>query len=188
MFRHNASNEPAGGAASRSWGWPLIGGIFSIIFGFVVLSYELVGLLALVYFACAYFLAAGVFELTASYRSTAFRWWYPIMGVLSICAGIVGFAWPGITLFVIAVLIGWVLLGWGLADILYAFTSRHLGHWWVYLVRGLFAFVVGVIALRDPGNAVLGLVLVLGIWSIAFGVVEIIGAMQSRHMLGRTPS
>jgi uncharacterized membrane protein HdeD (DUF308 family) len=177
-----ARSSPTTDRRQHAWGWSLVGGLFSIAFGFFVLSYEFVGLFALVYFACAYFLASGIYQLSASYRSP-FRWWYPLMGVLSIFAGILGLAWPGITLFVIAILVGWVLLGWGLADIINAFSNRHLRHWWVYLLRGLFAIVIGVIALRDPGGAVLGLVLVLGIWSVTFGIVEITTALEVRHGL-----
>jgi uncharacterized membrane protein HdeD (DUF308 family) len=174
---------PSTDRARRSWGWSLVAGLLSVFFGFFVLSYEVAGLFALVYFACAYFIASGVFQLSASYRQAPFRWWYPLMGVLSIFAGIVGLVWPGITLFVIAVLVGWVLLGWGLADIANAFFSRHLRHWWVFLLRGLFSIVVGIIALRDPGSAVVALVLVLGVWSVAFGVVEIVAALEARHTL-----
>jgi uncharacterized membrane protein HdeD (DUF308 family) len=171
----------------RGWAWPLVAGLFSVVFGFFVLSYELVGLFAVVYFACAYFLASGMYLLSVSFQTTPFRWWYAVMGVLSIGSGIVGLVWPGITLFVIAVLVGWVLLAWGLSDVVNAFFSRHLRHWWLYLVRGLFAIVIGVIALRDPGSAVLALVLVLGIWSIAFGIVEIIAALEERHLLRTAP-
>ena len=182
-MRPHAIVENTDGRSRRVWVWSVLGGLFSVVFGFVLLSYELVGLFALVYFACAYFLASGIFQLSLVYRTKSFRWWYPIMGGLSIIAGIVGLAWPGITLFAIAILIGWVLLGWGLSDIMNVFSNRHLGHWWVFLVRGLFALVVGVIALQDPGSAVLALVLVVGIWSIIFGVTEIAVALEAHHAL-----
>ena len=52
------------GRSRHGWVWSILGGLLSIAFGFVLLSYELVGLLALVYFACAYFLASGIFQLS----------------------------------------------------------------------------------------------------------------------------
>ena len=169
------------GGARRKWWWSVLIGLCSIIFGLLVLSYEVLGLFALIYFACAYFLVWGFAELAGGYSFGHHRWWNVTVGILSIGAGITGLVWPGVTLFVIAVLIGWMILGWGLADIANAFAYRHLRFWWGYLVRGLFAIVVALIAIRDPGSAVLALVLVLGIWSIFNGVVELTTGLDLYH-------
>jgi uncharacterized membrane protein HdeD (DUF308 family) len=179
--REVASGDALSQHMEKMWGWYLVGGIVSILFGFVLLSYEIVGLFALVYFACAYFVAVGIFQIAGSSRVARHRWMYIVMGVVSVGAGIVGLAWPGITLFVIAVLIGWVFLFWGVTDVVHALDTRHLRHWWIYLLRGLLSIIIGVVALRDPGAAILALVLVVGIWSIVFGVAEIMASLTARH-------
>ena len=166
----------------KMWGWYLVGGILSIIFGFFVLSYKDATLIAAAYFAGAYFLAVGLFEIVGSFRAARHRWLYLIMGVVSIGAGIVSLVWPGITLYIVAVLIAWVLLFWGITDLVTSLTNRRqLPYWWIFLIRGIISILLGIWALRHPGTALTILIVVIGFWSIAFGTIEIIGAVTARH-------
>ena len=48
--------------------------------------------------------------------------------------------------------------------------------WWLFLLRGLAAIAVGVIAFMQPGAALIGLVLVLGFYSFVVGVLAITAA------------
>src|ERR1051325_736490 len=84
---------------ARRWWAILIRGIAAIIFG--VLTFVLPGitLAVLVLLFGAYALVDGIFALitAARGRDTAQPWWALVVeGVLSIAAGIVTFAWPGL--------------------------------------------------------------------------------------------
>ena len=57
----------------------------------------------LIYFASAYFIAVGLFLLVGSLGMLKQRWLLAVMGVLWIAAGIIGFVWPHITIYVIAI-------------------------------------------------------------------------------------
>jgi uncharacterized membrane protein HdeD (DUF308 family) len=103
------------------------------------------------------------------------------MGVLWIVAGVIGIAWPGVTLYVVTVLIGWSFLLFGLADLMHALHNRHLPHWWYNLLRGIASLVIAFLALTDPGGTLGVLVILLGIYSILFGVIEIAGSFSARH-------
>jgi uncharacterized membrane protein HdeD (DUF308 family) len=162
-----------------SWVWRLVGGIVSIVFGFFVLSYHHVSLYTLVYLAGAYFLGFGVFRLVGAVMARG-PWPVIVTGAASVGAGFAAFVWPEITLYVIAVLLGWVLLVWGIVDLVHAVGRRGRGWWWLQLLGGLAAIALGVWALRHPGNALIVLVVVLGVWAIVNGVVEILGAMSAR--------
>ncbi len=48
-------------------------------------------------------------------------------------AGIVGFVWPHITIFIVAVLVGWGFLVLGIFDIVNSIRYRYLPYWWAYL-------------------------------------------------------
>lgn len=48
--------------------------------------------------------------------------------------------------------------------------------WWLLLLRGLAAVAVGVIAFMHPGEALVGLVLVLAFYAVVAGVISIIAA------------
>jgi uncharacterized membrane protein HdeD (DUF308 family) len=165
----------------KIWAWYLVGGILSVLFGFFVVSYRDDSPYAVAYFASGYFIGAGLFQLIGSVTVAKHRALFLVMGVLWIGAGIVGFVWPHITIFIIAVLIGWSFLVFGIADILQGLRNHHMPHWWIHLVRGLASMVIAFLALRHPGGALTTLVVLLGIFSILFGVIEIVTSFTARH-------
>jgi len=165
----------------KLWAWYLAGGILSVIFGFVVISYKHVTVNVLIYFASAYFIAVGLFLLVGSLGMLKQRWLLAVMGVLWIAAGVIGFVWPHITIYVIAILIGWSFLVFGVVDIVHALERRHLPYWWVQLIRGVASVVIAFLVIRHPGGTLTGIVILLGIWAILFGVIEIVGAFSARH-------
>jgi len=165
----------------KLWGWYLTGGILSVIFGFIVISYKDVSVNVLIYFASAYFIAVGIFMLVGSIGMLKDRWLLATLGVLWIAAGIVGFVWPHITIYIIAILIGWSFLVFGVVDIIHSLYRRHLPHWWIQLIRGVASVVIAFLVIRHPGGTLTGIVILLGIWAILFGVIEIAGAFSARH-------
>lgn len=165
----------------KMWRWYLAGGVLSVLFGFAVISEPLISLLALALLASGFFIAVGVFQIVGSATQAKHRFMYLILGVLWIASGVIGIAWPGITLYVITVLIGWSFLLFGLADLMHALHNRHLPHWWYNLIRGIASLAIAFVALTDPGGTLGVLVTLLGIYAVIFGVVEIFGAFSARH-------
>jgi uncharacterized membrane protein HdeD (DUF308 family) len=163
------------------WGWYLAGGILSIIFGFFVISYRHASVYAIIYLASGFFIAVGVFEIIGSIRMAKQRWLHLVFGLLWIGAGIVGFVWPHITIFISAVIIGWGFLVLGIFDIIESARNRQLPHWWLLLIRGIIAVAVGFLCIRHPGAPLTALVVLIGILAITFGAVEIVGAFSARH-------
>ena len=96
-------------------------------------------------------------------------------------AGIVGFVWPHITIFISAVIIGWAFLVLGIFDIVESARHHHLPYWWLYLIRGFIAVAIGFLCIRHPGAPLTALVVLIGILAIVFGAVEIVGAFSARH-------
>ncbi len=176
-----AAGDDLAGAMERMWGWYLAGGILAMMFGFLVLSYREATLYVAAYFAGAFFIAVGLYHLVGSFGALKARWIYLVAGLISIGVGIALLVWPKETLFVVTILIGWVLLIWGIADIVHALMYRQLPWWWMFLIRGFISILLGVWAIRHPGNALEVLVVVVGLWAILMGAVEIIGAFQARH-------
>ena len=41
--------------------------------------------------------------------------------------------------------------------------------------------VIAFLVIRHPGGTLTGIVILLGIWAILFGVIEIVGAFSARH-------
>ncbi|HEX8929323.1 MAG TPA: DUF308 domain-containing protein, partial [Actinomycetota bacterium] len=93
-----------------SWWIFLVLGIAWVLFGMFVLSYRVGSLLALAVFAGVTFIMSGVAELSAASRAGSWRWFYLLAGILSVIAGVIAFIWPGITLFVLSVVLSWFLV------------------------------------------------------------------------------
>ncbi len=165
----------------KMWGWYLAGGIFSMIFGFFVISWRHATVYAVVYFASGFFIVGGIFEIVGSIRMARQRWMHLLFGVLWVGAGIVGFVWPHITIFIIAVLIGWSFLVLGIFDIISSIRFHQLPYWWAYLIRGIVAVAVGFLCIRHPAAPLTALVVLMGILAIVFGAVEVVGALVARH-------
>ena len=101
----------------KMWGWYLAAGIIAMIFGFFVISYRHASVYAIVYLASGFFIVGGLFELIGGLRAARQRWPLIIFGLIWIGAGIVGFVWPHITIFIVAILVGWGFLVLGIFDI-----------------------------------------------------------------------
>ena len=123
----------------KMWGWYLVGGILAIIFGFFVISYRHASVYAIIYLASGFFIAVGLFEIVGAIQVARQRWLHLVFGVISIGAGVVGFVWPHITIFIVAVLIGWAFLVLGIFDIVDAIRYHYMPYWSPYHTRGILA-------------------------------------------------
>jgi uncharacterized membrane protein HdeD (DUF308 family) len=165
----------------KMWGWYLAGGIIAMIFGFFVISYRHASVYAIVYLASGFFIVGGLFELIGGLRAARQRWPLIVFGLLWIGAGIVGFVWPHITIYIVAILVGWGFLVLGIFDIINSIRYHYLPYWWAYLIRGILAVAIGFLCIRHPGAPLTALVVLIGIGAILFGAVELIGAFSARH-------
>ncbi len=165
----------------KMWGWYLVWGIIAMIFGFFVISYRHASVYAIIYLASGFFILGGLFEIVGALRMARQRWLHLVFGVIWVGAGIVGFVWPHITIFIVAVLVGWGFLVLGIFDIVDSIRNHFLPYWWAYLIRGIIAVALGFLCIRHPGAPLTALVVVIGILAIVFGAVEILGAFSARH-------
>jgi uncharacterized membrane protein HdeD (DUF308 family) len=165
----------------KMWGWYLAAGIIAMIFGFFVISYRHASVYAIVYLASGFFIAVGLLEIIGGLRAVRQRWPLLVFGVIWLGAGIVGFVWPHITIFIVAVLVGWAFLVLGIFDIVNSIRYHYLPYWWAYLIRGIIAVALGFLCIRHPGAPLTALVVLIGIGAILFGAVELIGAFSARH-------
>src|SRR5512132_223303 len=95
---------------SGYWGWFLILGIVWTGFGMFVLSYRVGSLQAVAALVGVAFLFGGITQLAVAARIQDWRWLFILGGILSVAAGIITFVWPGITLFVVSILVAWYLI------------------------------------------------------------------------------
>ena len=138
---------------TSGWGWFLAAGIAWVIFGFVVLSFNMATVWAIAVFFGIGFIVGGVMESAVAAVAPGWKWLYILIGIVSIVAGIMALVWPGQTFLVLAAIIGWLLLVYGLIDIVFAIARRGVDDlWWLGLVGGIVAVLIGLWAI-SPDDA-----------------------------------
>jgi uncharacterized membrane protein HdeD (DUF308 family) len=102
-------------------------------------------------------------------------------GVISLGLGLTLAVWPDETLTVVAVLIGIQLLVSGVVRIVGAIAASSLDTALRVLLAltGAIAFIVGLLCLRDPLQTLLVITLILGVWWVVSGLIDLVGAVIS---------
>ena len=100
-------------------------------------------------------------------------------GILALVVGVIALAWPSVTVLALVILFAvYAFLAAGL-QAARAFSSRNAGPVFGHLLLGLADLAAGVIALAWPGPTALVLVLIVGVWAVAAGLVEFAAAFAA---------
>jgi uncharacterized membrane protein HdeD (DUF308 family) len=156
-------------ATSKWWAFLALGAV-SAVLG-VVLLFDLVAAVrTLALLVALGLVVTGIGELMTAgrYRSTLGI----VAGGVLVVGGVVAAVWPGITLWVLAVVVGVDFVISGIARIMGAVSLRVEGWGWL-LFGGALSVVVGVLALAWPGATILVLGVLLGARMLLFGLSEI---------------
>jgi uncharacterized membrane protein HdeD (DUF308 family) len=166
---------------TRGWGWYLAAGIAWLVFAFFVLSFNYRTVWAVAIFFGIGFIIGGIMELAVAMVAPGWKWLHILFGVVAIIAGFMALIWPGQTLLVLGAIVGWLLLAYGIIDIVFAFMSRGIDDmWWLTLITGILAIIIGFWAISPDATTVAnyrGVVLVVvwvGAAAILRGISDII--------------
>jgi uncharacterized membrane protein HdeD (DUF308 family) len=174
-------------SATGNWGWFLAAGIAWILFAFILLSFNYRTVWAIALFFGIAFIMGGLMEFAVAAAAPGWKWLYVLIGIVSIVAGIIALAWPGQTFLVLSAIAGWLLLFYGIIDIVWAFSTRHLeGLWWMQLISGIIMVLLGFWAI-SPDTATVStyrgavlLVVWIGVAALFRGVSDIIVGFRLR--------
>jgi uncharacterized membrane protein HdeD (DUF308 family) len=110
--------------------------------------------------------------------SLARNWWlFVLLGVICLATGIAAIVWPGLTLLTLGILAGIYLLIAAVMEIIEAITEPEGRA--MSAILGVLALIAGLICIRRPGESLLALVIVLGVYLIAEGVFRVVLALGS---------
>jgi uncharacterized membrane protein HdeD (DUF308 family) len=170
---------------SSGWWVLLVTGIISIIAGGVILSADwTVGDLAV--FIGALLVFRGLFTMLSIPIDGAMRGWSIALGLVEAGVGAAVWVWPGPTLLVVAFVIGWYVLFAGVMTIAGAISGRGVfPYWGLTLGVGIVEVLVSFWLLAQPGLTLVAAVLAIGLWSLIYGVVQIVLAFEVKHMSSR---
>jgi uncharacterized membrane protein HdeD (DUF308 family) len=181
LMMDEATASEAADDLEKVWWLLLVDGIISLVIGFLVLSWKEQSLFVLAYFLGAWLCVVGVIQLISGIRAFSTRWPYALTGVVALGAGIATLVWPHVTLFVLAMILGWTLLLWGIFDVVGASLRHEVPHWWIGLIKGVVLFALGIWAVRHPGHALTVSIAIFGIACVFWGAMELVAAFFARH-------
>ena len=171
----------------RHWGWVLAYGILTLLAGVVVLAWPGETLLVLAVLFGIQLIVSGIFRFVAALASTDLtggtRVMLALLGVLSIIIGLWAVRHVVITLVALVVFLGifWVVNG--LIEIFTAVGHRDMPDRGWSILMGVLSIAAGLIVLAYPGLSLFGLAVILGIWLLVFGVLELMAAFRLRKLI-----
>jgi uncharacterized membrane protein HdeD (DUF308 family) len=180
---HPAPTAPIAGAAllralADNWWLLLLRGIAAIAFGILAFMWPVLTLLTLTLLWGAYAIADGVLALWGAIfgqgGQMGSRFWLAIVGVAGIIAGLLAFAWPGVTALVLLLFIACWAIVIGLMQIWGAIQLRkEIEGEWLLVLSGLLSVAFGVILLVQPGVGALAVVWLIGWYAILAGCLYV---------------
>lgn len=165
---------------ARVWWVVLVVGLVFTGFGVVMLFDVAAGATTIAIIVGAFLIFDGLVEMISGGRRGGSRVWAVVLGILLVIGGIVVVAWPGVTFLVIAVIWGITLLVGGIARVVSAAMLRGYGWGWL-VVLGIIETIVGIVMLAWPDVTAYVILLLIGIYSIVAGILQIVLAFELRR-------
>jgi len=109
-----------------------------------------------------------------------------LLSIILIIFGLLAIALPMVSSIGVAIVIGWMVIFAGIAQLVHAFQSTGIGHVaWKVLVA-LIYLAAGVSLIALPAAGVAGLTLVLGVFLFAEGIADVVAYFATRKS-GNSP-
>jgi uncharacterized membrane protein HdeD (DUF308 family) len=105
--------------------------------------------------------------------------WALLFGVATLIIGILVMAWPEATLRVLTILFGIQLLVTGVYGLVKAFSGELEGKGWA-IALGIISIIVAIIVLRNVVETIYILALILGVYWVAHGLIQFVGAVADK--------
>jgi uncharacterized membrane protein HdeD (DUF308 family) len=179
MEESDGTFEQAVTEVARIWWVVLVIGIIFLGFGIVMLFDVAAGATVIAIIVGAFLIFDGLVEMIAGGRQGGSRAWAVVLGILLVVGGIVVIVWPGVTFLVVAIIWGITMLVGGIVRAVAAATLR--GHSWGWLVAlGVVEAILGIVMLAWPDVTAYVILLLIGIYSMVAGILQIILAFELR--------
>ena len=170
----------------RHWGWVLFYGLITVLAGVAVLAWPGATLLVIAVLFGVQLIFAGFFRFVSAFAAGdeggGTRVLMALLGVLSVIIGLWAVRHVLLTLLALIVLLGifWVVNG--TIELFTALSQRGLPQRGWVAAMGVLSILAGIVVLIYPGESLLTLTIVLGIWLLIYGVMEITAAFRLRRL------
>lgn len=168
---------------SGSWWMLVLRGIAALAFGILALVWPGATLIFLVALFAAYAIISGAVALAGALKNRDERGWWLVLllGLVSVAAGVIAFAYPGITALALVIIIGINAIFSGVLDISMAIRlRREITGEWLLALAGVLSILFGAFVVVFPGAGALSLIWLIAIYAIALGTLFVIAGFKLR--------
>jgi uncharacterized membrane protein HdeD (DUF308 family) len=169
---------------ANNWGLILLRGLAAILFGFLARFWPGTTLLFLIVLYGFYALSDGILALLAAVvgGTTGPRWWLVLVGLVGLAAAAATFFYPGLTGLLLLTFIAMWAIVHGAAEIAGAiYLRKEIDNEWLLILGGAASVLFGVLILMRPGTGALALVWLISLFSIFYGVLQVMFAFRLRQ-------
>ena len=106
-----------------------------------------------------------------------------IEGILLVILGLLAITLPLLASIAITLFLGWMFLISGIAGLILTIWARQIPGFWWSILSALLSLTAGVLLIGWPGQGVISLTLVLGVFFVMEGVASIMYALEHRREL-----
>lgn len=173
-------------AVGRSWGWLLMLGVFTLLFGVVLLVWPGKTLVVIAALLGIYLLLSGIFQIVAGFATTGLdggmRALAVVAGIVSVLLGLFAFRSIAHSVVLLVLLIGFGWLFRGLVRMIAAIADKTtVARGW-QIAEGLLGAMAGVVILVWPAPSLQVLAWVSGIIFLLLGLIEVVAAFKVRRL------
>jgi uncharacterized membrane protein HdeD (DUF308 family) len=175
---------PPAFAAVATWQATLVAGIVTLILGLIVAFHPSGSLNVIAVLIGLLLIVSGLFHLIRMFRGgESHRVWLGISGLLLVTLGVVLIRHLHLTVALIGLIVGitWIVQGISALAIGFSGESGEGRGWWIFF--GIISLIGGIVIVAIPVETVTALAVLVGIWFIVEGVLEIIGAFMIRRRI-----
>lgn len=180
---HGAQPPPLSFMAA-SWQATLVLGVLTVILGLVVSFHPTGSLNVLAVLIGILMILSGIFHLIRVFDAREqHRVWLGIAGLLFIVIGVVLIRHLHLTRALIGLVVGITWIVQGLTALIGSLAggAREGRAWWIAF--GTVSLIAGIVVTATPASSLTILAVLLGIWTVVIGVIEIVGAFMLRRAL-----
>lgn len=106
--------------------------------------------------------------------------WYLLQGALMVFAGLVALLFPVFSSVAVVLVLGWLLIFSGIFQAISLIGAMNVPHFWLQLISVTLSILIGVFFVRDPGESLLALTMLLIVFFMVGGMAKIIFALTIR--------
>jgi uncharacterized membrane protein HdeD (DUF308 family) len=175
-------------AVGKSWWVVLVVGVLSVLLGLLFLFWPGKTIVVIAVIFGVWLIVSGIVQLVQGFNSdlgTGERVLAVIVGVISIVLGVLCFR-GGITngVYILSLFVGFSFLFRGIWQFIIGLQNKGQSGRGLLIIGGILGIIAGIIVLSAPFESLEVLALIMGIWLVIMGIIEVVYSFGIKKATG----